>query len=334
MSTYRLLILTDHATHSKENSLYAIGRHLLGHPNCERIDIASRSHPLNQGFFKHLNSRKLWVKTIDASFDFDPSGRQLIEDAQHLQDVSNYDFIFLRLPRPIPKGFFEFLEKRFNPQRIVNRPSGIQETGSKAFLLNFQEHCPPIRLCHSIQDIEDFKQNFTIVLKPIESYGGKGICKVDGEKVWEGNSVMEWKTYAQQLTPQDFPILAMQFLKNVHLGDKRILVVNGEVLGTSLRLPAKDSWMCNVAQGGSSVQTTITPEEMEMVKKVSPLLIQKGILIFGMDTLTGDDGKRVLSEINTLSIGGFPQIQQLSGKPVLSRMTELFWQYLDRQYWS
>ena len=40
--------------------------------------------------------------------------------------------------------------------------------------------------------------------------------------------------------------------------------------------------------------------------------------MFGADTLTDDDGKRVLSEVNTLSIGGFPHAEAQTGKPIIS----------------
>ena len=52
-------------------------------------------------------------------------------------------------------------------------------------------------------------------------------------------------------------------------------------------------------------------------------------MIFGFDTLVDDDGRRVLSEINTLSIGGLMPLQEMSGKPVLKRVAELLWDYVE-----
>ena len=107
----------------------------------------------------------------------------------------------------------------------------------------------------------------------------------------------------------------MRYLKNVSQGDRRILIVGGEILGASLRLPRQGSWLCNVSQGGKLVANTPIDEEHKIIEMISPNLLDKGILLFGADTLVNDEGERVLSEINTISIGGFPQAETLTRKP-------------------
>ena len=132
-------------------------------------------------------------------------------------------------------------------------------------------------------------------------------------QVFEGLQAIQTMTNAITKTPY----LAVKFLKNVKNGDKRILVVNGKILAASNRLPAPNSWMCNVAQGGSSVKSGINPEEKMMIETINPFLAKEGIFMYGVDTLENDEGKRILSEINTLSIGGFPQAESQSGIPVV-----------------
>jgi len=122
--------------------------------------------------------------------------------------------------------------------------------------------------------------------------------------------------------------LAMKYLKNVSQGDKRILVVNGKIMGASLRIPKPGQWLCNVSQGGTSVAAEITPEEEEMIAAVAPVLLEKGVVIFGADTLMDDDGKRVLSELNTNSIGGFPQAEAQTGRPILQQTINGIYTYL------
>ena len=121
----------------------------------------------------------------------------------------------------------------------------------------------------------------------------------------------------------------MKYLKNVKQGDKRIVVVNGQILGASLRLPADNSWLCNVAMGGSSNITQVEKEEEEIIRIINPTLSDKGIVMYGVDTLVGDDGKRVLSEINTTSIGGLPQIAAMNNLPLLERAIDLIWEFYN-----
>ena len=102
-------------------------------------------------------------------------------------------------------------------------------------------------------------------------------------------------------------------------------------MGASLRLPAKNSWLCNVAMGGSSHKTQVESEEIEIIKKLNPTLSKMGIVMYGVDTLVGDDGKRVLSEINTTSIGGLPQLAQQQKKPLVEKTTYLLWKYIQKK---
>jgi glutathione synthase len=75
----------------------------------------------------------------------------------------------------------------------------------------------------------------------------------------------------------------------------------------------------------------ITAEEEQMVKVINPILSKLGIVMYGVDTLTDDNGKRVLSEINTTSIGGLRQIQELYNQPILKRISDRLWNYLIKK---
>lgn len=332
MKKYKVLCLTDHSGHSAENSVYALLRGFVNHPFTGEVLVASRGNPENQAFFEDGTSQEIKVKRIKPDFEFEATGTFFSTDTESVT-LRNFDIIFMRLPRPVSDNFLSNL-KTNNPHCIIiNDPEGIIKTSSKAFLLKFPELCPPITLCHSVDEILELASNEPIVLKPLREYGGKGIIKVDGEKVNDGEKNYEAKEFLSQLseTIEQEGMLAMKYLKNVDQGDKRLIVVNGNILAASLRLPAQDSWLCNVAQGGTSVPGTPDEDEIEIVRKIAPELRKEGILIFGADTLVGDDGKRVLSEINTLSIGGFPQSQLQTGRPIIKQTIELIYDYVSKR---
>ena len=226
-------------------------------------------------------------------------------------------------------GFIEYLGEN---KVIINHPNGIEQTSTKAFLLNFPKICPPMKLCKSIDEILEFANRFPIVLKPLKEYGGKGLLKINGDVLNDGSDDFDTNDYLRKQKEyiETEGYLAMKFLKNVSEGDKRILVVNGKILASSLRLPAKDSWLCNVAQGGRSVASEVTSEEEKIIRRITPKLRRAGILIFGADTLVDDDGKRILSEINTLSIGGFPQAEKQTGRPVVQEAIDGIIEFVKR----
>jgi len=57
----------------------------------------------------------------------------------------------------------------------------------------------------------------------------------------------------------------------------------------------------------------VTKREVSIIDNIKSKLRKEGIFMYGVDTLVDDDGHRVLSEINTLSIGGWPQAQVQTG---------------------
>ncbi len=328
MKKLSMLVLTDHRNHSAENSLYALLQKMQAHPACDFMDISSRGLEQNQVFFETLERDSLWVSRVDKNFEFTQDGSAFRQNLQE-RNLGDYEVIFLRMPPTKTAVFFQYLSEKYPDKIIINRPEGILTSGSKAFLVDFPEVTPPMKICRSLEDIQAFKQDYNCVLKPFRNYGGYGIVKIENDEVWVDGEQLSFTAFAERLNQNPVEYLAVKFLKNVTMGDKRIVVVDGQIIGASLRLPANNSWLCNASQGGSSNATTITSEEKEIIHRIDPVLSKLGVVMYGVDTLTDDDGKRVLSEINTTSIGGLRQIEALYNEPILERISNRLWDYLS-----
>ena len=155
------------------------------------------------------------------------------------------------------------------------------------------------------------------------------MVRLSATQCWNENDCYPIDQLGSFLRDEHFPMLAMTFLKNVTMGDKRTIVVNHQILGSALRLPAPGSWMCNVAQGGHAEVAEPDEEEHIIERTLTPMLHRKGVIMYGFDTLVGDDGRRVLSEINSLSIGGLVPLQALTGRPVLRNAARLLWDHVE-----
>lgn len=301
---------------------------MLHHKYCASIHVASRGLTENRPFFEDMLADALMGAQINDSFEYTSEGLHYKKSLQKLS-VEDFDLVFMRLPRPVSDEFLEWLSTTFSHATMINNPKGIIETSSKEYLAQFPEVCPDMSLCYSIEAVKQEIKKHPIVLKPLKEYGGKGLLKIDGDKLDDGTAMHNTGQYLEGIkaTIEKEGFLAMKFLKNVSQGDKRILVVGGKILAASLRLPAEGKWLCNIAQGGTSVPSEVTEDEIQMIERISPNLVKKGILIYGADTLVDDDGKRVLSEINTLSIGGFPQAEAQTGKPVIKTLLDKIFDY-------
>lgn len=326
---YKILALTDHRKHSKENSIYSLLSEMSIHPRCEKIDVASRGIKDNNGFFYGMNSTTLKVSHVSTDFQYDINARSY--DDKALSDISEYDVILLRLPRPVEDSFLRWLKKVCVGKIIINDPIGILETSNKSFLQHFPELCPPMKILQSVEEVIEMSSLYPIVLKPLKEYGGRGLLKIEKKIVNDGDRNYDLKSYLSTIENylNEENYLGMKYLKNVSQGDKRILVVNGEILAASLRLPPQDTWLCNVARGGTSMPTEVDESEKDIVEKINPVLKNRGILIYGVDTLVDDNNKRVLSEINTLSIGGFLQAESQTGKPIIRETIDKIIAHVD-----
>lgn len=326
MGDFRILFITDHDKHSINNSFYWIVNQLIHDERVSSIDLITKGVKANRKFFEGEKDAEIFVSPIHSFIEYSVEADCFLNGLKR-GNARDYNVVMLRLPPPISTRFFQNLKRIFINALFVNDPDGIMETYRKDFLLNFKSICPPMQIVHSAAQIKQLADKSALVLKPIEGYGGKGIIRIMNGIVSEGNQNKSLNIFLN--TFGERPMLAVNYLKNVNQGDKRILVVNGKIIGGSLRMPKKGSWICNASMGGSSNTCIVEAEEIEIVNSISPVLLEKGIVIYGLDTLVDDNGKRILSELNTASVGGILQISEMYGEQVMIDFKKQLFEYLD-----
>lgn len=324
---HNLLVVTDHTTHSPSNSLYELA--LAFHHASDNINIwvCSRGLTSNKEFFEGQPVDHVYATHVEGIFTFQPDGSYIIDTAARY-DLRETDAILIRLPQPLNPVFLLSLYNIVPGARIINDPRGTIETSSKEFLLTVAHLCPSPQMCYSVEDAVSLSHQYEIVLKPLYSYAGRGILRLSTRHFWEGDTRYDANRIFALLPHIHFPMLAMRYLPNVSFGDKRTIIVNKVILGSALRMPPPHSWICNVAQGGHAVMSTMDEAEAAIESELTPLLYEKGVVMYGFDTLVDDNGLRVLSEINTLSIGGLGPMEQMSGEPVLHKAALLLLDHL------
>jgi len=322
-----ILVLSDHRGHSDKNSLYGMARAIASHHDVRRVTLADRADVRNQSFFNASQFNHIWTINVDESFTYkNLSAHKLNSKEDQLLD---YHAIFLRLAWPINKEFFRLLPSGFSNRTIVNDPAGILKTSNKKYLFNFPEFTPEMVLCKKWSQVAALIENKAIVLKPLENYGGKGLARIKDGQVWYDGKDMPLEAFKVIFEASEEGYLAVPYLKNVDKGDKRIFVAGGKIIFSSLRLPKTDGWLCNVAQGGSSSPAIANPNERRMIDAITPKLAKEGIFYYGVDTLVNNHGKRVISEINTLSIGGLTPNEKDERMYLSRRFAKQFIQYVQ-----
>lgn len=193
----------------------------------------------------------------------------------------NYIFATLMLERALAQG-----------ARVVNRPRALLEFNEKLAIARFPELAPPTRVSARANVLRDFiAEHGRAVLKPLDGMGGRGIfltAKDDPNR----NVIIETVTASGRR-----PAMAQAYLPEIRDGDKRVLMVHGRPVPWLLaRIPGRDDFRGNLAQGGSGEGRPLGDAERRIAEIVGPVLLENGIEFAGLDII----GDR-LTEINVTS---------------------------------
>ena len=105
--------------------------------------------------------------------------------------------------------------------------------------------------------------------------------------------------------------MVQQFLPAVRKGDKRVLLLDGELLGAINRVPREDDIRSNIHVGGRVEPVEVTERERAVIADLAPPLRADGLVFVGLDFI----GER-LTEVNVTSPTGIQELSQHRGRDV------------------
>ena len=220
------------------------------------------------------------------------------------------DVVLMRQDPPFDMGYItatHLLERIADRTLIVNDPANVRNAPEKVFVLDFARFMPPTLVTRSVDEARAFlKEHGAIVVKPIHGNGGKAIFRVGPE----GENLSALFEIFNQTWPE--PHMIQAFLPSVAEGDKRIVLVDGEVAGAINRRPGEGEFRSNLAVGGSAEKTGLTEREREICAAMGPELKRRGLIFVGIDVIGGE----WLTEINVTSPTGIVAIERFDGTDV------------------
>ena len=221
-------------------------------------------------------------------------------------DLENFNAIFIRQDPPYDMKYISntYLLEKLKKPMVINNPSELRNFPEKHIMMNFPDLTPSTIISSDVEVLIKFiEKNNEVILKPAYGNGGLGIVKVDVSKRNIKNFLSK---YINQFSNN--PIIAQRFLKNYIKGDKRVILINGNVKGSVLRVPKKNSIKSNFHAGGSAVKTSLNKKEKLICQKIKNFLINKRLYFVGIDIIDG-----FLTEINITSPTGIQEINRLDG---------------------
>ena len=235
-----------------------------------------------------------------------------------LVDLADWDVVLLRQDPPFDMGYITttHLLERIHPKTlVVNDPAHVRNAPEKVWVLEFQDLMPPTLVTRNPEDVKTFRERYEdIIIKPLYGNGGASVFRVAPGDTNLNSLIELFQTVFRE------PFMVQQYRPEVRGGDKRIILIDGEVVGAINRVPAADETRSNMHVGGQAVATELTARDIEICERLKPELKRRGLIFTGIDVIGP-----YLTEINVTSPTGIRQVKDFGGVDIAA----LFWDAVE-----
>jgi glutathione synthase len=233
-------------------------------------------------------------------------------------DLSGMDVVLLRQDPPFDMAYItttHLLERIHPATLVVNDPAHVRNAPEKLFVTEFPNLMPPTLITRDAEEIRRFRREHgDIIIKPLYGNGGAGVFRItEGDQ----NLTALLEIFATAFREAH---VVQRYLPAVRKGDKRIILIDGELAGAINRVPAEGESRSNMHVGGRPEPTELTPREREICERIGPELKRRGFVFVGIDVI-GD----YLTEINVTSPTGIREVKRFGGADIAA----LFWDAVE-----
>ena len=230
--------------------------------------------------------------------------------------LDEVDVVLMRKDPPFDEDYLFaslVLEHVHGKAVLVNDPRGLRDANEKLYTLQFASLMPKTLVTADAARINAFLTEVggKGVIKPLSGAGGAGVFALN-EGDPNKNGIIETVTHGGKKLA-----MAQEFLPEVVEGDKRILLLDGELLGAILRVPQGGDLRSNIHVGGRVDATEIDDDDRRIIEAVGPTLRKDGLFFVGLDVIGGR-----LTEVNVTSPTGIQQASRLSGQDLEGRVID------------
>ena len=228
-------------------------------------------------------------------------------DPVRLDLGSDVDVVLMRQDPPFDLGYItatHLLQRIEGDTLVVNNPVSVRNAPEKVMVLDYARFMPPTMVTRSLDEVRSFHaEHSEMVIKPLHGNAGSAVMYIgpDGKNMAAISDLFGevWRE----------PFMVQAFMRDVSGGDKRIVLVDGEIAGAINRIPGKGEIRSNLAAGGHAEATDITATEREICEAMGPELKRLGLIFVGIDVIGG----KWLTEINVTSPTGIVAIDAFNG---------------------
>ena len=273
------------------------------------LSAQARGHRLFHYAAEDLNysDGHVWTEARPVTVQRVQGDHFTVADPVRLDLGDEADVVLMRQDPPFDLGYItatHLLERISDRTLVVNDPASVRNAPEKVWVLDYARFMPPTLVTRSLAEARAFlAEHGAVVVKPLHGNGGKAIFKVGSDGANLASLIEVFNTAYRE------PHMVQAFLPGVVKGDKRIVLVDGEVAGAVNRIPGEGEIRSNLAVGGTAAKTELTAREQEICAALAPELKRRGLIFVGIDVIGGE----WLTEINVTSPTGIVAIDRFNG---------------------
>lgn len=240
---------------------------------------------------------------------FRKEGQHAIFGDMHTLNLAKMDVVLMRQDPPFDMGYITatyMLEQIHGVGEgktlVVNNPSAVRDAPEKLVAMQFPQLMPPTLVTWDAEAIKAFrKEHGDIILKPLYGNGGIGIFRLTAQDE-NLNALLEL-----YFSTSREPLMVQRYEPAVKLGDKRIILVDGEVAGAINRVPMEGETRSNMHVGGKAQPVELTDRDREICETIGPFLRENGLIFVGIDVIGS-----WMTEINVTSPTGIQELDRFN----------------------
>jgi len=265
-------------------------------------EMAKRGWRLSHALSGELSVRQGLVTAQAAPFEFigakHDRDHEWFAAADKIQTaLKDFDAVIMRTDPPFDMQYLYATQlltlAAEQGAKVFNSGQAMRDFNEKLAILNFSRFTAPTLVTTRSADVRAFlAEHGDIIIKPLDGMGGMGIFRLT-EKDPNIGSILE-------------TLMAQRYIPEIVHGDKRILIIGGEVVPYALaRIPQNGETRGNLAAGGRGVAQELSEHDREIAETLAPELKRRGILLAGLDVIGSN-----LTEVNVTSPTGFQEIMK------------------------
>ena len=255
-----------------------------------------------------LRGRRVVARVRRATMQLD-AGEPIRLDQPEDIDLVDVDAVFIRKDPPFTDAYLWLtlvLDHLEGTTLVVNDPRGLREANEKLYAHHFPEIVPATIMTSHKDEILRFLSDIggKAVIKPIDGHGGEGVFLLS-----QGDSNLHGLIESVTHLGSRNAIVQALIPEVYDEGDKRVLLVDGELLGVVGRVPRKGDLRSNVHVGGSAAPAQVSDSDRKIIETIAPRLLADRLFFVGLDIIGGK-----LIEVNVTSPTLLQQMSRLVGE--------------------